>query len=141
MFCLTGETVVVATTRPETMFGDTAIAVNPQDSRYTHLKDKFAINPLTQERIPIIFDSNVRTDFGTGIIKKFNNFPNLIMIYYKRLTEKLLQFKGAVKITPAHDVNDYETGLRHKLKFKQIFNDEGCLINVPDEFMVLGVFE
>lgn len=69
---------------------------------------KKVVNPLTNEVIPIILDSTVDAKFETG----------------------------AVKITPSHDFNDYETGLRHKLEFKSVFNDEGCLINVPQEFMV-----
>ena len=69
---------------------------------------KKVVNPLTNEVIPIILDSTVDAKFETG----------------------------AVKITPSHDFNDYETGIRHKLEFKTVFNDEGCLINVPIEFMV-----
>jgi valyl-tRNA synthetase len=69
---------------------------------------KKVVNPLTNEVIPIILDSTVDAKFETG----------------------------AVKITPSHDFNDYETGIRHKLEFKTVFNDEGCLINVPKEFMV-----
>ncbi|THG98479.1 hypothetical protein EW026_g3716 [Hermanssonia centrifuga] len=92
------EKLIIATTRPETMLGDTAIAVHPDDPRYTHLHGKFAIHPFLDRRIPIITDSIVvDMAFGTG----------------------------AVKITPAHDPNDYEVGMRHKLEFINILNDDG----------------
>ncbi|KAF8737658.1 hypothetical protein AX14_012535 [Amanita brunnescens Koide BX004] len=94
------EKLVIATTRPETMLGDTAIAVHPDDARYTHLHGKFAVHPFLDRRIPIITDSIVvDMAFGTG----------------------------AVKITPAHDPNDYEVGVRHNLKFINILNDDGTL--------------
>ena len=83
-----GKYVVVATTRPETMLGDTAVAVAPGDERYSHLVGKTLILPLVGREIPVIADENVDRDFGTG----------------------------CVKITPAHDPNDYETGLRHNLE-------------------------
>ncbi len=82
----TSESIVVATTRPETMLGDTAVAVNPDDERYKHLIGKIVILPLLQRRIPIIADEMVDREFGTG----------------------------AVKITPAHDPNDFEVGKRHR---------------------------
>ncbi|KAF4597436.1 hypothetical protein EYR40_007895 [Pleurotus pulmonarius] len=92
------EKIIVATTRPETMLGDTAIAVHPDDPRYKHLHGKFAKHPFVDRRIPIVADSIiVDMEFGTG----------------------------AVKITPAHDPNDYEVGVRHKLPFINIFNDDG----------------
>ncbi|CAK5273624.1 unnamed protein product [Mycena citricolor] len=93
------ETITVATTRPETMLGDTAIAVHPADPRYTHLHGKFAIHPfLPNRRLPIVTDDIiVDMEFGTG----------------------------AVKITPAHDPNDYEVGTRHNLEFINILNDDG----------------
>ncbi|OSD00306.1 hypothetical protein PYCCODRAFT_1437437 [Trametes coccinea BRFM310] len=92
------EKIIVATTRPETMLGDTAIAVHPQDPRYKHLHGKFAKHPFVDRRIPIITDDIVvDMSFGTG----------------------------AVKITPAHDPNDYEVGVRHKLEFINILNDDG----------------
>ncbi|CAF0980383.1 unnamed protein product [Brachionus calyciflorus] len=105
--------IVVATTRPETLFGDTALAVNPDDSRFYKYHGKSVRNPLTNEIIPIILDKNVDKNFHTG----------------------------AVKITPFHDINDYETGIRHNLPIKQIFNEEGCLINVPKEFLNVPRFE
>ncbi|KAN0036180.1 hypothetical protein ACTA71_005484 [Dictyostelium dimigraforme] len=95
-----GEELVVATTRIETMLADTAIAIHPEDSRYTHLHGKFAIHPLNGRRIPIITDAVlVDKDFGTGV----------------------------VKITPSHDPNDYETALRHNLEFINLFTDEGLI--------------
>ncbi|TYJ57165.1 hypothetical protein B9479_002080 [Cryptococcus floricola] len=92
------ERIIVATTRPETMLGDTAIAVHPDDKRYTHLHGKFAVHPFNGRRIPIITDAiTVDMEFGTG----------------------------AVKITPAHDPNDFECGLRNKLEFINLMNDDG----------------
>jgi len=92
--------IVVATTRPETMLGDTAVAVHPDDDRYKHLQGKFAIHPVNNRRIPIICDAElVDPTFGTG----------------------------AVKITPAHDPNDFMTGKRHKLEFINILDDNGCV--------------
>ncbi|KIK07612.1 hypothetical protein K443DRAFT_673192 [Laccaria amethystina LaAM-08-1] len=95
------EKIVVATTRPETMLGDTAVAVHPDDPRYTHLHGKFVVHPFVpNRRIPIVCDSIiVDMEFGTG----------------------------AVKITPAHDPNDYEVGVRHNLEFINILNDDGTL--------------
>ncbi|AQZ09856.1 VAS1 (YGR094W) [Zygosaccharomyces parabailii] len=94
------EKLIIATTRPETLFGDTAIAVHPEDPRYRHLHGKFAQHPFLDRKIPIICDSEaVDMEFGTG----------------------------AVKITPAHDQNDYNTGKRHNLEFINIFTDDGFL--------------
>ncbi len=90
----------VATTRPETMLGDTAIAVNPEDERYTDLVGKMVLLPLVNKEIPIVADSYVEKDFGTG----------------------------CVKITPAHDPNDFEVGLRHNLPVINIM-DESAIIN------------
>lgn len=92
--------IELATTRPETLLGDTAIAVNPDDSRYKHLIGKTAIVPLVGREIPIIADSYVEIDFGTGV----------------------------VKITPAHDPNDFEVGLRHNLPIINVM-DENAVIN------------
>lgn len=95
----TGE-IVVATTRPETMLGDTAVAVHPEDPRYTSLHGKFVVHPVNGRRIPIITDAElVDMTFGTG----------------------------AVKITPAHDPNDFATGKRHNLEFINILDDNGCI--------------
>lgn len=93
------EKLTVATTRPETILGDTAICVNPKDQRYKHLKDKKAIIPLINKAIPIIFDDYVDMEFGTG----------------------------ALKITPAHDINDYTIGDKHGLEIIDILNDDGTL--------------
>ncbi|CAG8456642.1 4784_t:CDS:10 [Acaulospora morrowiae] len=93
------EKIVVATTRPETMLGDSGVAVHPQDERYKHLHGKYVIHPFNGRRIPIILDDMVDMGFGTG----------------------------AVKITPAHDFNDYEVGKRHNLEFINILNDDGTL--------------
>lgn len=91
--------VVVATTRPETMLGDVAVAVHPDDERYQKLIGKLVMLPLTGRTIPIIADNTVEKEFGSGV----------------------------VKITPAHDFNDYETGLRHKLPMINILNRDGTL--------------
>ncbi len=101
------EFLVVATTRPETMLGDTAVAVNPNDERFKHLVGKKVILPIVNREIPIIADDYVDMEFGTG----------------------------AVKITPAHDVNDYEIGKRHSLEMINIFNEDATTNqNVPEEF-------
>ena len=89
----------IATTRPETMLGDTAVAVHPDDERYQHLIGKKVLLPLANREIPIIADSYVDTEFGTG----------------------------ALKVTPAHDPNDYEIGLRHDLKQLTIFTSDGYM--------------
>lgn len=92
------EKLVVATTRPETLFGDTGIAVHPEDPRYKHLHGKFVVHPFLDRKIPIVTDAEaVDMEFGTG----------------------------AVKITPAHDLNDYNTGKRQNLEFINILNDDG----------------
>ena len=93
------EFIEIATTRPETILGDSAICVNPNDKRYKHLKNKNAIVPLINREIPIIFDDYVDMEFGSG----------------------------ALKITPAHDVNDYKIGIKHNLEIIDILNDDGSL--------------
>ena len=93
------EYLEIATTRPETMFGDTAIAVNPKDERYKHLVGKKAILPIINRKIPIVSDDYVDMEFGTG----------------------------AVKITPAHDPNDYHVGKRHNLPEIIIMNEDGTI--------------
>lgn len=101
------ERIVVATTRPETMLGDTAIAVHPDDERYKHLIGKKVKHPFVDRLLPIIADDYVEKEFGTG----------------------------AVKITPAHDPNDYAIGERHRLDFINILNDNGTLNeNVGESF-------
>ncbi|ARR04175.1 MULTISPECIES: valine--tRNA ligase [Campylobacter] len=98
--------VIVATTRPETYFGDTAVMVNPDDNRYKELIGKEVILPLINRKIKIIADSHVDSEFGTGV----------------------------VKVTPAHDVNDYEVGKRHNLEFITIFDEKGILNEYCAEF-------
>lgn len=103
--------IIVATTRPETLLGDTAIAVHPDDERYKHLVGSHVLVPLTQREIPVIADEHVDPSFGTG----------------------------AVKVTPAHDPNDFEIGERHKLPRIQVIGYDGKMINVPAQFMGLDV--
>jgi valyl-tRNA synthetase len=93
------EWVTIATTRPETILGDTAVCVNPNDERFSNLKGKRVLVPLVNRSIPIIEDDYVEMEFGTGCLK----------------------------ITPAHDVNDYEIGMRHNLQSIDTFNDDGTL--------------
>ena len=93
------EYLVVATTRPETMFGDTAVAVNPADARYKHLIGKNVILPVVNKPIPVVGDEHADMEFGTG----------------------------CVKITPAHDPNDFEVGLRHNLPVVRVMNDDGTM--------------
>ncbi|MCR8684555.1 valine--tRNA ligase [Campylobacter ureolyticus] len=100
------EFVVVATTRPETYFGDSAVMVNPNDERYTSLIGKKVVLPLIGREIPIIADEHVDMSFGTGV----------------------------VKVTPAHDQNDYEVGNRHGLEFITIFDEKGILNDECGEF-------
>ena len=108
------EYVIVATTRPETMLGDTGIAVNPEDERYKHLLGKKIILPIVGREIPLFADEYVDKEFGTG----------------------------AVKVTPAHDVNDYEMGKRHNLEFVNIFNEDATTNgNVPKEFQEIDRYE
>ncbi len=90
---------VIATTRPETILGDTAVCVHPEDERYQHLKGKNVVVPLINRPVPVIFDEYVDREFGTGCLK----------------------------ITPAHDINDYALGLKYKLDTIDIFNDNGTL--------------
>jgi len=101
------EWVTIATTRPETILGDTAVCVNPNDKRYTNLKGKNVIIPLVNRVVPIIYDEYVDTEFGTGCLK----------------------------ITPAHDINDYEIGIRHKLKVIDIFNDDGSMSEAAELYV------
>ena len=93
------EYLVVATTRPETMFGDTAVAVNPNDKRYQHLIGKNVVLPVVNKPIPVVGDEHADMEFGTG----------------------------CVKITPAHDPNDFEVGLRHNLPVVRVMNDDGTM--------------
>lgn len=93
------ESLTIATTRPETILGDTAICIHPDDSRYTHLHGKRVHIPFTERSVPIILDEYVDREFGTGCLK----------------------------VTPAHDINDYELGLKHNLDSIDILNDDGTL--------------
>jgi valyl-tRNA synthetase len=109
----TKEFLVVATTRPETMLGDTAVAVNPEDERYTHLVGKKALLPLMNREIPIIADAMVDREFGTG----------------------------AVKITPAHDPNDFEVGRRHKLAEIDVMTNDGKMGAAAGAYAGMDRFE
>ncbi len=100
------EFVVVATSRPETMLGDTAVAVNPKDPRYKNMEGKSLILPIVDKEIPIVFDDYVELGFGTG----------------------------AVKITPAHDPNDFEVGLRHNLEVIKVIADDGKMNELAGKY-------
>jgi valyl-tRNA synthetase len=93
------EFITVATTRPETILGDTAVCVHPDDPRYRHMKGRFAVVPLIHRIVPVIFDDYIDMEFGTG----------------------------ALKVTPAHDINDYNLGIKHQLEVIDILNDDGTL--------------
>lgn len=108
------EQIPIATTRPETMLGDTAVAVNPDDERFKHLIGKNVFLPFTGRLVPIVADDYVKSEFGTG----------------------------AVKITPAHDPNDFAIGKRHKLPMITVMNDNGTMAeNTPSPFAGLDRFE
>ncbi|XP_037793804.1 valine--tRNA ligase-like isoform X1 [Penaeus monodon] len=107
------ERIIVATTRIETMLGDTAVAVHPKDERYKHLHGKMVIHPFTNRKLPILQDDFVEMEFGTG----------------------------AVKITPAHDPNDYEVGKRHNLPFLTIFTDDGIIVDGYGQFAGMKRFD
>ena len=107
------EEVIVATTRVETMLGDTAVAVHPADQRFKLLHGKFVKHPFCSRKIPIICDEFVDRNFGTG----------------------------CVKITPAHEPNDYEVGKRHNLPFITILNDDGIIIGDCGEFTTMKRFD
>ena len=108
------EKITVATTRPETLFGDTAVCINPNDKRYTHLKDKFALIPFINRKVPIIQDDSIDMEFGTG----------------------------CVKITPAHDFNDHLIGKKHGLDIINILNKDGTLnAEVGKDLMGLNIHE
>ena len=107
------EYIQIATTRPETLLGDTAVAVHPEDERYTHLVGKTLILPLVGREIPIIANEYVDKDFGTG----------------------------AVKITPAHDPNDFEVGLRHNLEVIKVLNDDATVNHFGGKYEGLDRYE
>ena len=105
--------VIVATTRPETMLGDSAVAVHPEDERYKDIIGKTCILPIMNKEIPIIADDFVEKDFGTG----------------------------CVKITPAHDMNDYQAGLRHNLEIVEVFDDSSIMGDLVPEYKGLTTLE
>ena len=105
--------IEVATTRPETMLGDTAVAVHPDDERYKHLVGKTCILPIMNKEIPIIADEFVEMEFGTG----------------------------CVKITPAHDMNDYQAGLRHNLEIIEVFDDKFKMGSLVPEYEGMDLLE
>ncbi len=107
------ESLIVSTTRPETLFGDTAVAVNPNDKRYQRLVGKKVKLPLTDRTIPIIADEHADPEYGTGV----------------------------VKITPAHDFDDFEVGSRHGLERIQVISESGKMINVPEKYDGLSTAE
>ena len=107
------EFITIATTRPETMLGDTAVAVHPEDERYTHLVGKSIILPLVNKEIPIIADEYVDKEFGTGV----------------------------VKITPAHDPNDFEVGVRHDLPIIKVMNDDGTMNKFAGKYEGMDRYE
>ena len=110
----TGNHITIATTRPETMLGDSAVAVNPADARFKDLIGEYVYLPFTNRKIPILADEYVDPNFGTGCLK----------------------------ITPAHDFNDYELGQRHQLPLINIFTSDACLnTEVPEKFQGLDRFE
>lgn len=105
--------ITVATTRPETILGDTAVCANPADERYTRLRGRKVIVPMVNREVPFIFDDYVDMEFGTGCLK----------------------------ITPAHDINDYEIGIRHKLPSIDVFNPNGTISNEAGLFVGTDRFE
>lgn len=107
MYYLDYGVVTIATTRPETIFADVAVAVNPQDNRYKNIVDKKATIPLINRQIPIITDSAVDKKVGTG----------------------------ALKVTPAHDMTDFEIGKKHNLPIVSVIDNEGKMINTPPEYI------
>ncbi len=108
-----GDFVIIATTRPETLFGDTAVAVNPGDERYKNLIGKMLILPLTDREIPVVADEYVDKDFGTG----------------------------CVKITPAHDPNDFEVGQRHNLEQIKVMNDDATMNSYAGKYEGMDRYE
>ena len=105
--------IVIATTRPETMLGDTAVAVNPEDERFVHLKGKKVILPIMNREIPIIEDDYVDVEFGTGL----------------------------VKVTPSHDPNDYEMGKRHNLPFVKVIGEDGRMTQDAGKYAGMDRFK
>lgn len=111
--CDSNEEIVVSSTRPETILGDVAIAVHPEDNRYFHLHNAMVQHPLNETKLPIVLDESVEIEFGTG----------------------------AMKITPAHDKTDFEVSKRHGLPLVEIFNEDGCLNEACGDFKGLKRFD
>ncbi len=109
----TNDHILIATVRPETIMGDSAICVHPDDERYKHLHGKFAIVPLINRKVRIIADDYVAMDFGTG----------------------------ALKVTPAHDINDYALGQKHNLEIIDVFNDDGTLSSEAQIYVGMDRFD
>lgn len=109
----TDDFITIATTRPETLMGDTAVCVHPDDERYFHLKGKKVIVPLVNRSIPIIQDSYIDMEFGTAMLK----------------------------VTPAHDINDYELGVKHNLASIDVLNDDGTLSEAAEVFVGMDRFK
>jgi valyl-tRNA synthetase len=107
------EGIIIATQRPETIMGDTAVCVNPNDNRYAYLKNKKVIVPLVNREVPVIFDDYVDATFGTG----------------------------ALKVTPAHDINDYNLGIKYNLPIIDTLNEDGTLSAAAEVFVGLDRFE
>jgi valyl-tRNA synthetase len=103
----TGENIVIATTRPETIMGDTAVCIHPEDERYKHLHGKTVIVPFVNREVPVICDEYIDMEFGTGMLK----------------------------VTPAHDANDYEIGVRFQLPIIDVLNDDGTISEVAEYFV------
>ncbi len=107
------EYITIATVRPETILGDTAVCVHPDDERYAHLKGKYCIIPLVNRRVPIIFDDYIDKEFGTG----------------------------ALKVTPAHDINDYNLGLKHNLPVIDTLNEDGTMSEAAGLYIGMDRFD
>ncbi len=107
------EYITIATVRPETILGDTAVCVHPDDPRYAHLKGKFCFIPLINRRVPVIFDDYIDLEFGTG----------------------------ALKVTPAHDINDYNLGLKHGLPVVDTLNDDGTMSEAAQLYVGMDRFK
>ena len=108
-----GEYLTIATTRPETMLGDTGVAVNPNDDRYKNYIGKTLILPIVNREIPVIADEFVETEFGTG----------------------------CVKLTPAHDINDYQAGIKNNLEIIKVFDERGIMNDIVPEYKGLDIYE
>lgn len=106
------EYITIATVRPETILGDTAVCVHPEDERYAHLKGQYCIIPIANRRVPIIFDDYIDKEFGTG----------------------------ALKVTPAHDINDYNLGLKYNLEVIDTINEDGTMSDAAGKYAGMDRF-